>query len=75
MLLLYSERDAAPRMAQPNTSEYDFGMRYKELCENERRQKEDIENHYREARKQLELELEQYKHHEHATVLRLRKYQ
>ena len=60
-------------MAHPSSSEYNYGMRYKELYDAEKRQKEEIEAHYSEARKQLESEMQQHKHQEHATVLRQRK--
>jgi RNA recognition motif-containing protein len=56
------ERELPPRMAMPGTPEYNFGMRFKELYENEKKAKQDAENHFKELRKQLETEMEQLKH-------------
>ena len=60
-------------MAVPGTTEFDFGMRFKELYDNEQRARDDLEKRLKETREQLESEMEQFKHHEHANVLRLRK--
>ena len=62
-----------PRMAVPGTAEFDFGMRFKELYDSEQRARDDLEKRLKETREQLESEMEQFKHHEHANVLRLRK--
>ena len=59
-------------MAVPGTSEFDFGIRYKELYDNEVRSKEQLDKTLKDARERLEAEMEQFKHHEHANVLRLR---
>uniref|UniRef100_A0A1X7TYJ2 RRM domain-containing protein n=1 Tax=Amphimedon queenslandica TaxID=400682 RepID=A0A1X7TYJ2_AMPQE len=65
------ERDSIPRMAVPGTPEFDFGMRFKELYDNEQRSKEQLDKTLKETRERLEAEMEQFKHHEHANVLRL----
>jgi uncharacterized membrane protein YcjF (UPF0283 family) len=57
-------------MAMPGTPEYNFGMRFKELYENEKKAKQDAENHFKEARKQLETEMEQLKHANDRSIYR-----
>ena len=61
-------------MAVPGTPEFDFGMRFKELYDNEMRSRDQLDKTLKEAKERLESEMEQFKHHEHANVLRLRKF-
>lgn len=61
-------------MAHHGTPEFDFGMRFKGLYEEEKKLRDELEGRLKEMRDQLMVEMEQFKHHEHANVLRLRKY-
>ena len=72
--IFVSERDAFPRMAQPGTPEFEYAMRWKGLYENEKARKDELEAILADNRKQLEAEMEQFRHHEHANFLRIRKF-
>ena len=73
IFLFLSERETPPRMAQPGSPEFDFAMRFKALYENEKTRRDELDSQLKETRNQLEAEMENFKHHEHANVLRLRK--
>ncbi|GMS89353.1 hypothetical protein PENTCL1PPCAC_11528, partial [Pristionchus entomophagus] len=55
---LQKERELGPRFPQPNTFEFVYGMKWKELYENERRRREGLESELKEERKRLEADME-----------------
>lgn len=55
---LQKERELGPRFPQPNTFEFVYGMKWKELYESERRRREALELELKEERKRLEADME-----------------
>ncbi|GMT19252.1 hypothetical protein PFISCL1PPCAC_10549, partial [Pristionchus fissidentatus] len=55
---LQKERELGPRFPAPNTFEFVYGMKWKELYENERRRREAVEIELKEERKRLEADME-----------------
>lgn len=58
MVNFYRERELGPRFPQPNTFEFVYGMKWKELYDNERRRREGLESDLKEERKRLEADME-----------------
>lgn len=66
--IIYREREAPPRFAQPGNFEYEFALRWKALDEMERQLKEQSEKTIAAAREKLELEMESAIH-DHKTMM------
>jgi len=62
------EREAPPRFAQPGTLEYEVASRWKAHYENERVQREELEQTLKQARNALQNELHTVKQ-QHQTML------
>ena len=61
-------------MAMPGTAEFEFGMRWKAVYDNEKKVRDEVEAQLKDQRKLMEAETDQFHHHEHAALIRQRKY-
>lgn len=66
----HREREMPPRFAQPGSFEYEWGMRWKQLEEQEKLQREQMERSIVENRAKLEDEMEISKQEHQAMLMR-----
>lgn len=55
---MYREREIGPRFPPPNSFEYVYGQKWKELYEEERRRRATMEEELKQARSRLEADME-----------------
>ena len=66
----HREREMPPRFAQPGSFEYEWGMRWKQMEEQEKMQREQLERQLEENRHKLDDEMEIAKHEHQAMMMR-----
>lgn len=57
-LQVIRERELGPRFPAPNSFEYVYGMKWKELYEHEKNRRAQLEEELKEARRRLEADME-----------------
>ncbi|XP_071956199.1 uncharacterized protein [Antedon mediterranea] len=62
------EREAIPRFAPPTSFEFEWGLRWKEIFELEKSQREQLEKQFEERREKLESEMDGARY-EHQTIM------